>query len=167
MFLDLDISDDDPLRPAKIHVSTEAPGFRIFEHDGAIEWESDFIWLVVINEEDGLDFKVRQMIDGKRELQVFWKDRELDTSKLREYVEEDSAWDIFQLRATVLLQNRVEMQIEVLQQSEGSSRGALIRDVPWKLAERLRSLELKMLGRAIIALETQVRTTASSVSSLA
>ena len=56
MFLDLDIPDDDPLRPAKIYVSKVAPGFRIFEKDGNIEWESDFVWLVVVNEEDGLDF---------------------------------------------------------------------------------------------------------------
>ena len=45
MFLDLDIPMDDPLRPAKIAVNVAAPGFRISEKDGQIEWESDFIWL--------------------------------------------------------------------------------------------------------------------------
>ncbi|KAF2851739.1 SET domain-containing protein [Plenodomus tracheiphilus IPT5] len=155
MFLDLDIPDDDPLRPAKIYVSTAAPGFRIFETNNMIGWESDFIWLVVINEEDGLDFKVRQTLDGKREVQAFWQESELDTSKLREFLEADAAWDIFQLRATVLLQNRVEMQIEKLQQMQGVVREPTVRDVPWNLAARLRELELDMLKRAVTALETQ------------
>ncbi|KAF1849307.1 SET domain-containing protein [Cucurbitaria berberidis CBS 394.84] len=155
MFLDLDIPSDDPLRPAKIYVSTVAPGFRIFEKDGHVDWESDFIWLVVINEEDGLDFKVRQTIDGKREIQAFWKERELDTTKLREYLQEDPAWDVFQLRATVLLQQRVETQIDTLQEMQGAKREFSIRDVPWILAERLRKLELELLVSAVSTLEHQ------------
>ena len=158
MFLDLDIPDDDPLRPAKLFVSTAAPGFRIFDAENDIGWESDFIWLVVINEEDGLDFKVRQTIDGKRDIQAFWKDEELDPSKLHELMQESPAWDVFQLRAIVLLQQRVEVQIERLQGMQSTTREASIRDVPWILAERLRSLELEMLERTIPALEHQVRT---------
>lgn len=155
MFLHLDIPDDDPLRPAKMYVSTAAPGFRIFDKENAIGWESDFIWLVVANEEDGLDFKVRQTVDGDREIQAFWKEKELDPLKLREYMEEDPAWDVFQLRATVLLQNRVEMQMETLKQTQDVDREPAVRDVPWNLARRLRSLELEMLERAVAAFEAQ------------
>jgi hypothetical protein len=159
MFLDLDIPDDDPLRPAKVFVSTAAPGFRLFDEDNSIDWESDYIWLVVINEEDGLDFRVRQTVDGKREIQGFWKERELDdTSKLREYLQEDVAWDVYQLRATVLLQSRVEAQMETIQAMQGLTQELTVRDVPWKLSERLRSLELEMLQRAALALDIQVRT---------
>jgi hypothetical protein len=157
MFLDLDFQDDDPLRPAKKYVTTAAPGFRIFEKDDAIDWESDFIWLVVVNEEDGLDFKVRQTTDGKREIQAFWKEHDLDMTKLRGYIEEDPAWDVFQLRAIVLLQNRVEMQIETLRETEGAKHVATMRDVPWRLAGRLRNLELAMLERAVSMFESQVR----------
>ncbi|KAI1516124.1 SET domain containing protein [Pyrenophora tritici-repentis] len=155
IFLDLDIPDDDPLRPAKMYVSTAAPGFRLFEQNGAIEWESDYVWLVVVNEEDGLDFKIRQTIDGKKEIQSFWKEQELDTVKLRVQLEEDPAWDVFQLRATVLLENRVDAQIETLKGSARTKREATIRDVPWTLAERLRSLELDMLERALLTLDRQ------------
>ncbi|KAF2126801.1 SET domain-containing protein [Dothidotthia symphoricarpi CBS 119687] len=161
MFLDLDIPDDDPLRPAKIFVSTAAPGFRIFEDkkNGTIDWESDFIWLVIINEEDGLDFKIRQTIDGKKEIQAFWKDRELDdTLKLKEYLQDEPLWDIFKLRATVLLQNRVETQIETLQEMQSVKRETSIREIPWSLAKRLRSLELDMLQRAEATLESQKST---------
>lgn len=168
MFLDLDIPDDDPLRPAKIFVSTAAPGFRIFEKADGIDWESDFIWLVVINEEDGLDFKVRQTIDGKREIQALWKDTELDdTSKLREYLHGDPLWDIYQLRATVLLQGRVEMQIETLKDTGNPQRDTSIRELPWSLAERLRTLELKTLETAIEVFETQVRISQSPIPRIA
>jgi hypothetical protein len=156
MFLDLEIPDDDPLRPAKIFVSTAAPGFRIFEKDETIDWESDYIWLMVINEEDGLDFRVRQTIDGKREIQAFWKERELDTSRLLEHLQEDPAWDVYKLRATVLVQQRVEMQMATLQGSQGATREVSVRETPWRLADRLRSLELNMLERAISAFESQV-----------
>ncbi|XP_014554860.1 hypothetical protein COCVIDRAFT_28166 [Bipolaris victoriae FI3] len=155
MFLDLDIPDDDPLRPAKMYVSTEAPGFRIFEKDGEIHWEGDFIWLVVVNEEDGLDFKVRQTTDGKKSIQGFWRESELDTSKLRKHLEEDATWDVFQLRATVLLQARIDTQIEALRGAEDIKREDTIRELPWKLAERLRSLELDMLQRAASVFDKQ------------
>lgn len=160
MFLDLDIPDDDPLRPAKIFVSTAAPGFRIFEKSGNIDWESDFIWLVIVNEEDGLDFKIRQTIDGKREIQALWKDDNLDdTSKLRDYLHGDPLWDVYQLRATVLLQGRVELQIETLKEVGNPEREVSTREAPWSLAKRLRKLELVMLERAMEALEDQVRST--------
>lgn len=145
-----------------MYVSTEAPGFRIFEKDGAVDWEGDFIWLVVVNEEDGLDFKVRQTTDGKREIQSFWKEGELDTSKLRHHLEEEETWDVFQLRATVLLQNRVDAQIEMLREVQDVKREASVRDAPWRLSERLRSLELDLLQRAAAAFDQQVRTTLSS-----
>jgi hypothetical protein len=158
MFLNLDIPDDDPLRPAKIFVSTAAPGFRLFEKEGEIDWESDFIWLVVINEEDGLDFKIRQTVDGKREIQALWKDNDLDdTSKLREHLCGDPLWDVYQLRATVLLQGRVEMQVQTLKEVGRPRREASVREYPWSLAERLRTLELEMLGKAMEAFESQVR----------
>lgn len=53
MFLNLDIPDDDPLRPAKIHVCNTAPGFLLMEKADDVQWEGDFVWLVVVNEEDG------------------------------------------------------------------------------------------------------------------
>lgn len=159
MFLDLDIPDDDPLRPAKIYVCNAAPGFRIFEKDGKIKWESDFIWLVIVNEEDGIDFKVKQTIEGKREIQAFWKDKELnDTSKLHGLLKEDQLWDVYQLRAVVLLQNRIEAQIETLQAVGNPERDQGVRQIPWDLAARLRTLELEMLRRANSTLDDQVRT---------
>jgi hypothetical protein len=162
MFLDLEIPDDDPLRPAKIFVSTAAPGFRIFEKDDAVDWESDFIWLIVVNEEDGLDFRIRQTTDGKREIQAFWQERELsDTSKIHEYLQEGPTLDVFQLRATVLLQDRVERQMEMIHATQNPPNSTSVRGVPKKLAERLRRLEFEMLERAEMVLDRQVRAVVS------
>ena len=157
MFLDLDIPDDDPLRPAKIYVSTAAPGFRVYEKDSTLKWESDFIWLIVVNEEDGLDFRVRQTIDGEREIQSFWKEQELETSKLLELLQEDPMWEIFSLRAVVLLQGRVQTQIDSIQAVQDTKRDPSVRETPWRLAERLRSQEHQMLERIKIVLASQVR----------
>ncbi|KAF2470099.1 SET domain-containing protein [Lindgomyces ingoldianus] len=149
MFLDLDIPAGDPLRPAKIAVANVAPGVRIFEKDGHTAWESDFIWLVAVNEEDGLGFKLRQTIDGQKDIQAFWKDHELtDTSKLRELLQADPLWDVYQLRAIILLQNRVRSQLQLLRETGNPERDVSIREGPWQLAGRLRSLESEMLEMA-------------------
>ncbi|KAF2798294.1 SET domain-containing protein [Melanomma pulvis-pyrius CBS 109.77] len=159
IFLDLDIPIEDLLRPAKMAVNTAAPGFRISEKDGHIDWESDFVWLLAINQEDGLDFKLKQTIDGQTEIEAFWKDQELDdTSKLRTFLEQDRLWDVYQLRAVVLLQSRIETQVQTLREVKMPERDPSIRDGPWQLAGRLRNLELEMLEKAGADLEDQKTT---------
>ena len=121
LFLDLGIPDDDPLRIAKKVASKSAPGFRLFEAGDSTDWEGPFVWLVCINEEDGLEFKSMQSTDGGRELHVSWKDQDLrDLSKLQELLTRDDKWDVFKLRATTLVQARVEHQLIRLQNSEQS-----------------------------------------------
>ncbi|KAF2199462.1 SET domain-containing protein [Delitschia confertaspora ATCC 74209] len=157
MFLNLDIPGDDPLRPAKIAVNSAAPGFRIFEkEDGITAWESDFIWLVCVNEEDGLDFKFMQTVDGDQEIMTFWGQKELEnTLKLKSLLQQEPLWDVYQLRAVCLLQDRVERQIETLEEMGEPEKGPTIREVPWQLAGRLRKLEGSMLERCRRDLEDQ------------
>ena len=52
LFLDLDIPDDDPLKLAKIAVAQSAPGFRLFLRGDSTDWESPFVWLCCVNEEE-------------------------------------------------------------------------------------------------------------------
>jgi hypothetical protein len=157
IFLDLDISIDDLLRPAKMAVNTAAPGFRISDKDGHVDWESDFVWLLAINEEDGLDFKLKQTIDGQTEIEAFWKDQGLDdTSKLRSYLEDDPLWDVYCLRVVVLLLNRIETQLKTLREFNMPGRGPSIRAGPWELAGRLHNLELELLKKAKAEFEDQV-----------
>lgn len=159
MFLDVQIPDDDPLAPAKAYVNNAAPGFRLFEKDDRIQWESDFIWLVIINEEDGLDFKVKQTTDGKREVHCLWNEQELnDITTLQGQLKETPLWDVFRLRAIVLVQNRVDEQIDALRTAGQPNATATVRKGPLELAGQLHKLELDMLRRATATLEDEVRT---------
>ena len=120
LFLDLTIPDDDPLKLAKKAVAHSAPGFRLFIHGDSTDWESSFVWLLCVNEEDGLDFKVLQNNDGERELQASWKDDEIiDISNLFTRLRLEPLWDVFELRAIATLQSRVEQQLLRLESSKG------------------------------------------------
>lgn len=115
LFLDLEIPDDDPLKRAKKFISTSAPGFRLVDKADGISWESDYVWLSCVNEEDGLDFRVLQTNDGNRELKAFWKEEELrDSTQLKDALEADPMWEVFRLRATALVQDRIEAQARLL-----------------------------------------------------
>jgi hypothetical protein len=167
MFLDLQPSEHDPLGMAKTRVSTAAPGVKLSEKpleandlDG-VEWYSEFIWLVCVNEEDGLEFRVLQSNDGGRELKTYWKEKELkDTSELKGLLEQDLLWDVFQLRAVVLIQQRIEEQLHVLLETNNQITSTYkdegIRQRPRDLALRLRDLESKLLEKAHRSLDDEV-----------
>ncbi|CAL8575732.1 hypothetical protein XPA_001637 [Xanthoria parietina] len=121
MFLDLEIPDDDPLKLAKKTVAKSPPGFKLFESGGSVDWDGDFIWLVCVNEEDGLRFRLLQTVDGERELKMFWNDKEISReSNLRDLLKDEQLWDVFQLRAVATLQNRVEQQLLALEKVKAS-----------------------------------------------
>jgi hypothetical protein len=168
LFLDLHPSEDDPLGMAKARVSTAAPGVKLSEkaldahNTTAVEWYSDFVWLICVNEEDGLDFRVLQSNDGGRELKTYWKDEELkDTSAIRDLLQQDPLWEVYQLRAVVLVQQRIEEQLQVLYETSNDERfqhedDHAIRTGPRKLALKLRDLESKLLEKAYASLDNEV-----------
>lgn len=163
IFLDLAIPDDDPLGKAKAAVSDAPPGFKIYERDGAIHWDGDYVWLICVNEEDGLDFAIQQTIDGERELKSLWKDEEMQgLGKFKEMLETDPMWDVFHLRAVSVLQDRVAMQLQTLYGFEDEFNqtahgdGESTRERPWQLAKKLRSLEGSLLEEAYGYFEQQV-----------
>ncbi|KAK4997095.1 hypothetical protein LTR66_003446 [Elasticomyces elasticus] len=162
LFLDLSMVQDDPLKKAKAAVSNAAPGFRVLERDSQVGWEGDYIWLVCVNEENGLDFSVAQTVDGDQELRAFWKGKELkDMSNFKALLEPDPMWNVFQLRAVSLLQDRIASQLTTLygsdEQVEATPRGegTDVRDGPWRIAVHLRRLESELLERAYEYFEEQ------------
>ena len=161
IFLDLDIPEDDPLRMVKKTANMEAPGVRLFvESNGNLGWEGNYIWWACVNEEDGLNFRVAQKNDGTRQLEVLWRDRPIDPSKA---LEDDLKWDVFRLRAIVILQERVKLQASHLEASDdlfSESQGLPgVRDVVWTLIGRLRALEDGLLSMFDRNFEEQVRNT--------
>ncbi|KAL5339880.1 hypothetical protein BJX70DRAFT_362723 [Aspergillus crustosus] len=163
IFLDLDIPDDDPLKRAKMAFCKEAPGVRIFskatDPEGAeTYWESPIVWWGCINEEDGLGFAVLQKTDGSKELTMTWKEQEVKSSDhLKDVLATDPAWDIFRLRAAVLVLERLEAQFFMLQTTErmvsdireNEDMFALFRPDVFSTVTRLRELEGRLLERAI------------------
>ncbi|KAL8931689.1 MAG: hypothetical protein Q9211_006794 [Gyalolechia sp. 1 TL-2023] len=167
LFLDLDIPDDDPLRLAKKAVSKSAPGFKIFAKDDATDWEGNFVWLGCVNEEDGLDFRLLQTTDGEKELKVFWRDGAVsDISELRNVLEQERQWDVFQLRAIATLQSRVERQLLALDRSKASLSTTMPKvdktDSSFKTAMKLRDLEEKLMLQAYEHFEAKTTISRSS-----
>ncbi|KAL2855869.1 hypothetical protein BJY01DRAFT_203924 [Aspergillus pseudoustus] len=167
--LDLDIPDDDPLGMAKMAFCGGIPGVRVSAKptsSGEIQthWESPIVWWACVNEEDGLDFAVLQANDGSKQLRVTWKGKDVETPQhLRDLLAGDPSWDIFQLRATVLILERLETQFFILKTTErmvsdindsGNMR-ALFRPEVFNTVTKLRNLEGELLNIAIKDLEMQ------------
>lgn len=163
LFLDLSIPRDDPLGRAKAAVANCAPGFKIVDAEEGVIWDGAYIWLICVNEEDGLSFQIQQTVEGTRELIATWQDEPVHGFEgFRSILEKDPLWDIYQLRAISILQERVASQLQDLYGSDDRvdaaqhGNGTDIRDRPWHLAKRLRLLESELLEKAYSHYEDQV-----------
>ena len=79
LFLSLSIPENDVSRAAKLKVAECAPGFKIIDvpadhqvpsdsdqdAEGRIDWSGDFIWLLCVGLEDGLEFQLARTADGQ------------------------------------------------------------------------------------------------------
>ncbi|GAB7353736.1 hypothetical protein MBLNU459_g4133t1 [Dothideomycetes sp. NU459] len=155
LFLDLSIPEDDPLGRAKAAVADCAPGFKIFETAEGLHWEGDYIWPICVNEEDGLQFQIQQTVEGVSELKASWKGLELTNFRdFRDTLVQDRHWDVFQLRAVSILQDRIASQLTALYGSDDEvnavlhGQGTAVRERPWQLAVQLRTLEGELLEKA-------------------
>ena len=165
MFLDLDIPEDDPLRMVKKSVNREAPGFRIVVEkspgkEDDLKWEGDYVYWACVNEEDGLNFRVVQAVDGDRQLEMTWHDQQVEPSSLRALLEKDPQWEIFQLRAVVMLEERMHLQLNHLEGSEDTAVDSVergIRDEVLQSICALRKLEHGFLDHFQWVLQEQVR----------
>lgn len=161
IFLDLQSPDDDPLAKAKRAVASSAPGVRLFRSTDHLRWESDFLWLLCVNEEDGLEIQLAQTVDGVQELSLTWQDRHLNNeAELKSLLQAHQFWDVYQLRAVSLLQERVETQLRLLYDSEEviheKAKKVAVRASPKSLALRLRSLEFGLLEQFYEHFENEV-----------
>lgn len=164
MILSLSMQEDDPLAQAKMHLSRVAPGVRIFESaDGIVDWDSPYVWLISVNEEDG--FKVQVVdIDGSKELRAYWKDRELpDVDHIKDLLITSDLWEVYQLRAAAGISGRVDAQLQLLRESAAVANashgaGTNIRHHVFALAMQLRSLEGNLLQKMSLKLQAEVST---------
>ena len=162
LFLDLDIPDDDPLKLAKRTVFDAAPGFCLFLRNGIITWEGRFVWLSCVNEEDGLGIRMLQRSDGVHELAVTWKDQSIEgIHDLEKCMQKDVMWEVFQLRATAIVQDRVHKQLLECQTNNDyilavENDSESVRSQCVLLAANLANLEERVLIEAYEEFEKEV-----------
>lgn len=155
IFLDLEIPDDDPLKRAKNAVADCLPGVRLTDSESEFIWESEFVWIICVNEEDGLQFKIAQELNGEQQLQMSWLDRELsEIAQLKDLLRQSPLWDVFQLRAISILQDRVEQQLRSLYSFDTCEEVNSPIDIT--LMKRLRVLETGLLEKAYEWFEDEV-----------
>lgn len=166
--LNLEIPEDDPLSLAKRIFCQNYSGIRISAAQGTEEvtWNSPLAWLACVNEEDGLHFGIAQTTDGGRELETTWKGEKIQSpDRLRELLAADPLWEIFQLRAAVLLLEQLETQLAHLQETEEiilnlqedkAALDSMFRPGIFTSIAHFRNLEGDLLEKAIEELIKQV-----------
>jgi hypothetical protein len=172
VFLDMTMPNDDPLAIAKNMICRETPGIRVTvvqdssKNSHQTTWDSPIVWWACVNEEDGLEIGVTQTTEGTRELETIWKGDKIQApTQLRDLLATDPSWEIFQLRAVVLVLERLEAQLSLLQETEEVLNNLrenetlfnkLFRPEIFDLVARLRKLEVELLKQAINDLTKQV-----------
>ena len=166
MTLPLDASDDDPLARAKLHAFKGSPTVRLSRTDGTVQWDSRFVHLLILNEEDGLDFRVLQDMSGERELHVFWQEENVTslTDDFERLIQDHPLYPVFRLRAVAILHQRLTEQLERIQDkpvTEGAGTGQSDGSPGYgegcvAAAKLLKETETSLLKDAVELLEDQV-----------
>ncbi|KAK4075452.1 uncharacterized protein Triagg1_4573 [Trichoderma aggressivum f. europaeum] len=154
---------DDPLGRAKLRVYNGPPTVRLSLTEQGVQWNSPFLYLLVLNEEDGLAFRIAQDTSGERQLKLLWQDEDItdQTDDLESLVQSHDLYQVFKLRAVAVLEERVAMQLDRI--SSGLSYG--VTEQPQAAnqpraecmlaAETLRDLETQVLQGVAEALENE------------
>ncbi len=151
--------EEDPLAPAKVAaISQESvvPGIRIYRDGDTIKWDSEAIWLMILNQEDGLDFKVMNRDDDELEVRISFKGEIVSIRDLKTALEKEELWDVLKLRSMVIILGQIENQLEKLDEGENLAILASVDASIQDLATRLRSMETGILRDAVRVLEGQV-----------
>ncbi|KAF5615491.1 SET domain protein [Fusarium sp. NRRL 52700] len=165
--LPLESLADDPLGKAKLHIFRGLPALKLSRSDGEISWQCPFVYLMCLNEEDGIEFRVLQGTNGDRELRLFWQEEDATAraNDCEDLIKNHPLCQIFRLRAVSVLHEVVTHHLMQLSSEishdelEPLRRAGQIRDGRLQLAQKLRETEASVLESAAIALDEQVRTT--------
>lgn len=162
---------DDPLGRAKIRAYGKPPTVKLSVDDGTAHWESGFMHLMCLNEEDGLDFRVLQDEDGNRHLRVFWQDEDVTerADSFSELTQGHPLKQVFRLRTVALLEEVIESQLEGLRlplpcidnQTDDPARPGSAHG-RFETASILRTIETEVLEAVAAVLGSEVSQTLSS-----
>lgn len=166
LVLPLEPFEDDPLAKAKLFAFKELPRVHVAHDKGssAVSWNSPFAYLMCVNEEDGLDFRVLQDSEGGRQLRVFWREEDV-TDRIGDFetlIQNHEVPTLIKLRVVTVVQERLQAQLERAQAFADTSSLPigdvdLLRDGCRQTASLLRSIETGLLEVVIEDLEKEVR----------
>ncbi|KAM3507466.1 hypothetical protein MY11210_007133 [Beauveria gryllotalpidicola] len=166
--LQLESFPDDPLAMAKQRVFGGAPVVTLRQTEGddttsGRMWKSDFAYLMGLNEEDGLDFRILQDDAGDRQLRVFWQEEDV-TGRADDFetlLQDHSLHALFQLRAVTVVQNCAANQLEKLaaapsgEQLEPLVAAGIINQEHVDLVSTLKDIERSVLEAVLENLEEE------------
>ena len=163
MVLTLEPFPDDPLGKAKLTSFDGPPVVRVTEEGGDIKWESPFLYLMCLNEEDGLEFRVLQQTDGSRShLRMFWQGSDVTekSTTFEVHINHHELKEVFKLRAIAILQDRIRKQLEYLYESDDTAQTQTIMSMValdrQNVALQLRITETAILEAAFASVDAQV-----------
>ncbi|KAG6003816.1 hypothetical protein E4U21_001671 [Claviceps maximensis] len=177
MTLQLYPPPDDPLARAKVHIFEGAKVIRLSfktdnetgeeggggEGEGEMRrctWHSPFVYLVCLNEEDGLSFRLLQDTDGSRNLRLFWQNQDV-TERADDFealIKDHKLYQVFRLRAVTVVLQTVEKQLESIQDGQSDAELELEQTVGDSrpdciaAAKSLQNVEKQVLTKAREAL---------------
>ncbi|GAB1314022.1 hypothetical protein MFIFM68171_04232 [Madurella fahalii] len=149
---------DDPLAKAKLVAFGEAPKVHVAREKGSVRWRSEFAYLMCINEEDGLEFRLLQQTDGARQLRVFWQGEDVTdrTKDFEALIQSHPLSAVLRLRVVTVVQDCFQTQLERLRSSTPESiASSLQREDCFQAATILRRVEARILESSIEALEEE------------
>ncbi|KAJ3483653.1 hypothetical protein NLG97_g7256 [Lecanicillium saksenae] len=165
--LHLESFPDDPLAMAKQRVFGGPPTVTLNQKTGEENndklWESSFVYLMCLNEEDGLDFRILQDDAGDRQLRLFWQDDDV-TERANDFetlLQDHPLQPLFQLRAVSVIQERAASQLEKLEaapsgdQLEPLVAAEIIDQEHVNVVSTLKDIERSVLEAVVAELEEE------------
>jgi hypothetical protein len=172
LVLPLNPFPDDPLAKAKLVAFGAPPRIHVARDRNAgtatapaaasiIRWSSPFAYLMCVNEEDGLEFRVLQERDGARQLCVFWRDEDVTnrTQDFETLIKDHPLAAVLRLRVVVAVQEALGAQLERIRQTapqDPNTPSSTQREECFGQAMALRAIETNLLEQAIESLEEKV-----------
>ncbi|KAI1632995.1 hypothetical protein F4809DRAFT_644891 [Biscogniauxia mediterranea] len=171
VILPLEPIQDDPLGKAKLHAFGPTPVLEIKDDGGGVQWSAPFVYLMCLNEEDGLEFKVLQETDGSRHLKMHWQGVDItETPKaVQELIKGHDLQQVFQLRAVTVVLETVDQHLQKINSPNQPTNSipGLVRAEVLQAASHLRAVESDLLERARQVLNDQTTQLFSDPSVLA
>ncbi|KAG6014766.1 hypothetical protein E4U54_004869 [Claviceps lovelessii] len=179
MTLHLHPFPDDPLAKAKAHVFNGAKLLTLsFKADNEAEeeedglgrccWHSPFVYLMCLNEEDGLSFQLLQDTEGGRSLRLFWQDEDV-TERADDFetlIKGHELYRVFKLRAAVVVLRTIDEQLDSIRASQGDAElepesddspiAGELRPDCIAAAKLLKDVEERLLVKALEALRHEM-----------